>query len=138
MEDIILKSTKESLGVPVDYTPFDNMLVMHINTAFSVLTQLGLGPIEGFAIDEETKWEDFPVSLIQMNMVKAYLYLKVRMLFDPPTTSFHITSMENQIAEYEARLSISREAGIPLPDPPPPSDGEVQYIPMHTFMEGGY
>lgn len=110
MSDSILDSTKKILGLPTDYTPFDLDIITHINASFSVLSQLGIGPAEGFSIDgNEPIWNDFAVPAIQRNLVRSWLYLKVRMLFDPPTTSYLITSMNEQIAQFEWRLNIMRE-----------------------------
>ena len=110
MEDRILASTKKVLGVPEDYTAFDLDIMTHINAAFSVLTQLGVGPAEGFMIeDEDAIWSDFITENTSLNMVKTYIYLKTRILFDPPTTSFLIEALNNQIAEYEQRISYQRE-----------------------------
>jgi hypothetical protein len=110
MEDSILKSTKKILGLDQNYTAFDLDILTHINTAFVVLHQLGIGPPEGFFVsDAETKWADYPIPDVQKNMVRSYVYLKARMLFDPPTTSFHIEAMKHQIEEFEFRLSVFRE-----------------------------
>ena len=110
MEDRILASTKKVLGVPEDYTAFDLDIMMYINSAFSVLTQIGVGPAEGFfLVDENAVWSDFITEDIKLNMVKTYVYLKTRILFDPPTTSFLIEALNKQLAEYEARISYQRE-----------------------------
>ncbi len=110
----ILNSTKRILGIDYSYTPFDTDIITHINAIFSVLNQLGIGPDEGFFIGgDDEKWEDFQIPDIQLNLVKTYLYLRVRMLFDPPGTSYLIEAMNNQIKEYEWRLSSLREALIP-------------------------
>ncbi len=111
MEQSILISTKKILGLPQDYTVFDLDVITHINTAFSTLTQLGVGPPEGFMIEDETEvWDDFinPPDH-QYNSVKSYVFLKVRQLFDPPQTSYLITAMEKQIQELEWRLNVHRE-----------------------------
>lgn len=110
MEDRILASTKKVLGVPEDYTAFDLDIMTHINAAFSVLTQLGVGPAVGFFIEDEAPvWTDFIDENVTLNMVKTYIYLKARILFDPPTTSYLIEALNKQIAEYEARISYERE-----------------------------
>lgn len=110
MEESILLSTKKILGLDPDYTPFDLDVITHINTAFSILNQLGVGPVDGFGIsDETTLWIDYPVPLNQLQMVKTYVYLKVRVLFDPPQTSFLLESANTQIKEYEWRLNTFRE-----------------------------
>lgn len=110
MEDSILNSTKKILGLDQNYTAFDLDIITHINSALVVLHQLGIGPIEGFFISgAEEKWADYPIPEVQKNLVRSYIYLKVRMLFDPPTTSFHIEAMKHQIEEFEFRLSVFRE-----------------------------
>ena len=112
----ILDSTKKILGLDFSYTAFDTDIITHINAAFSVLDQLGIGPTDGFSITgPDEKWDDFVAPSNQKNIVKTYIYLKVRMLFDPPTTSYLIEAMNNQIREYEWRLSVIRENTIPLP-----------------------
>lgn len=116
MEGSILKSTKKILGLAEDYTAFDPDVVTHINAAFSILNQLGVGPAEGFMIEDENEdWDEFIVPQNQLNLVKTYVYLKVRMLFDPPTTSFLIEATNKQIEEYEWRLNEFREHLIPIP-----------------------
>lgn len=124
METSILVGTKKILGLAEDYTAFDHDVITHINTAFSTLTQLGVGPAEGFMIDDDTaEWIDFiSDSDLQYNSVKTYVYLRVRMLFDPPATSFVITAMNEQIKELEWRLNVHREeTGWVDPDPPGPN-----------------
>jgi hypothetical protein len=110
METSILISTKKVLGIDKDYTAFDLDIITHINTAFSILTQLGVGPAEGFMIeDDTTEWAEFIVDDMQYNSVKTYVYLKTRQLFDPPTTSYLITAFDEQIRELEWRLNVHRE-----------------------------
>ena len=106
----ILKETKHVLGLGADYTPFDQDVILHINSIFGVLHQLGVGPEEPFYIqDDSVKWSSFVQGSNQINMVKTYMYLRVRLLFDPPTTSFAIKAMEDQIREFEYRLNAIRE-----------------------------
>jgi hypothetical protein len=110
MEQSILTSTKKILGISPDYTAFDLDIITHINAAFSTLAQLGVGPATGFMIeDESAEWYDYIEEDIQLNTIKSYVFLKVRQLFDPPTTSYLITAMEKQIAEFEYRLNTNRE-----------------------------
>lgn len=125
MEQSILKSTKKILGLAEDYTPFDLDVITHINAAFSILDQLGVGPSGGFMIeDDSTVWGDYVVPPNQLHLVKTYIYLKVRFLFDPPATSYLITATENQIKEYEWRLNVFREWEL---DPNDPMLEEVIY-----------
>jgi len=121
MEPSILNSTKKVLGIAEDYTVFDVDVTMHINTALSTLTQLGVGPTEGFTVEDAgDEWEDFvDPDDHQFNAVKSYVYLKVRMLFDPPSTSYLIAAQQKQIEELEWRLNVHREeTGWVDPDPP--------------------
>ena len=113
MEESILSSTKKILGLESEYTAFDLDVITHINSAFSTLNQLGIGPEDGFFIDDETAvWGDFDCPAVQQHLIKTYIYLKVRMLFDPPQTSFLLDTYTNQIHEYEWRLSALRDAEL--------------------------
>lgn len=110
MSDSILTNTKKVLGIEADYAAFDTDIVMHINSVFSTLNQLGIGPVDGFAIeDAEATWDSFLETDLRLNAVKTYMYLRVRLLFDPPSTSYHITSLKEQIQELEWRLNVQRE-----------------------------
>jgi hypothetical protein len=118
MEESILKSTKKILGLAEDYIPFDLDVITHINAAFSILNQIGVGPVEGFAIEDDSAlWSDYAVPLNQLTLVKTYVYLKVRSLFDPPSTSYLITAVNDQIKEYEWRLNTFREWELDPVDP---------------------
>lgn len=118
MEESILNGTKKVLGIAVEYTAFDEDVLMHINSVFSVLHQLGVGPTAGFFIeDSSAEWSEFVVNDVGYNMIRSYVFLKVRMLFDPPTTSFMIEAMTNQIREYEWRISTHREWKLDPNDP---------------------
>lgn len=110
MENSILKSVKYVLGIEPDDESFDNDVLMHINSAFGTLNQLGIGPPDGFEIeDDTTEWSAFLGSDLRLNPVKTYVCLRVRLLFDPPSTSFGIAAMQDQIKEMEVRLNIHRE-----------------------------
>lgn len=118
MEDSILNSTKKILGLGEDYTAFDLDIITHINSVFSILFQLGVGPADGFLIEDAgTTWSDFLEDNVGLNMVKSYIFLKVRLLFDPPGTSFAIDAMNHQISEYEWRISTHREWSLNPVDP---------------------
>ena len=123
MDTSILNSTKKILGLAEDYTVFDHDVITHINTAFSILTQLGIGPPNGFMIeDDSAEWDAF-VDDDQLNTVKSYVYLKTRQLFDPPQTSYLINAMERQIVELEWRMNVYREeTGWVDPDPDIPEE----------------
>jgi hypothetical protein len=110
VDDSILTSTKKALGLAEDYTAFDPDIIMYINSVLSTLNQLGIGPNLGFMIeDKEALWDTFLGSDPRLNNIKSYVYLRVRMLFDPPQTGYHTTAMENQIKELEWRINVQRE-----------------------------
>lgn len=121
MDQSILNSTKKILGLGPDDPSFDQDVLTYINSAFSNLHQLGIGPEEGFFIeDERTEWEDYGVdSLPILHQLKTCVYLRARMMFDPPQTSYLLQAMERQIVEAEWRLNEMREETAWVdPDPP--------------------
>ena len=105
----ILLSVKDALGLVPEYDPFDNALIMHINTVFALLYQLGVGPTESqFTITGESEiWEDFIADQIDVEFVRSYMFLKVRLLFDPPSTATLYDAYGNQIREMEWRLRVA-------------------------------
>lgn len=104
----ILTSIKKLLGITEEYTHFDADIIMHINSVFMVLNQLGVGPAEGFFIeDESTTWDEYLGDPTKLQIVKSYIYLKVRMLFDPPASGTVMNSMKEQINEFEWRLNVA-------------------------------
>ena len=108
METSILTSIKKLLGVAEDYYEFDEDIMTHINSVFLNLTQLGVGPEEGFMIEDNTaEWEDFINDSVQLQAVKTYVYLKVKLLFDPPLSSSVTESINRMIAELEWRLNAA-------------------------------
>jgi hypothetical protein len=110
MSDSILTSTKKILGIADDYTAFDLDIISHINSVFSTLNQLGIGPAEGFMIEDKSiTWDAFLGADLRLNAVKQYVYLRVRMVFDPPGTSYAVAAMQEQIKEHEWRLNVVRE-----------------------------
>ena len=95
--DSILVSIKKLLGIDATYTVFDVDVIIHINTAFAVLNQLGVGPTDGFMIEgEEESWDDY-ITDNNLSMVKTFVYLKVRLAFDPPTSTALIESMQRTL-----------------------------------------
>lgn len=103
----ILTSVKKLLGLEADYTQFDDDIIIHTNMALMSLTQIGIGPDGGFAIsDDATTWTDFIGDRKDINGIKTYIFLKVRLVFDPPQNSFLIESINKQITELEWRLSV--------------------------------
>lgn len=106
----ILTSIKKLLGIDEEYTQFDSDIIMHINSVFLNLTQLGVGPSEGFQIEDDSDtWEDFIGDSNQLQAVKSYVYLKVKLLFDPPLSSSVTESMNRMISELEWRLNVAVE-----------------------------
>lgn len=113
MEDSILRSIKGLLGPDDDYDVFDQDIIILINAAFSTLTQLGLGPVGGFRITgyDET-WQDFLGDASDLESVKTYIYMKVKMAFDPPTSSFVLSAYQEACKEYEWRLNVAVDPGL--------------------------
>ena len=107
----ILTSIKKLLGIAEDYEHFDQDIIMHINSVFMILTQLGVGPDEGFSIEDDTAvWTDFIQDIKKLESVKTYIYLKVKLAFDPPLSSAVIESMNRLINELEWRLNVAAES----------------------------
>lgn len=117
LEESILLSTKKVLNIPHGVDSFDLDVLMHINTAFSILSELGVFDEAGVEITDETTWEELqeaqeltnPLTVAMVQMLRSYIFLRVRMLFDPPTTGFLLTSMEKQLQELEWRISTKWE-----------------------------
>ena len=129
----ILTTVKKILGIEATYTAFDLDIITHINSVFFTLNQLGIGPADGFAIEDATAaWDDFLGTDLRMNAVKTYMYLRVRLLFDPPTTSYLIEATRQQIQEFEWRLNAYREDTAWV-DPDP----EVVVDEEDLIFEGG-
>lgn len=108
--DSILTSIKKLLGIAEDYEHFDQDLIIHINSVLSVLTQLGVGPSEGFSIeDENATWNDFIPEDKRLSSIRSYVYMKVKLLFDPPLSSSVMESMNRMVSEFEWRLNVAAE-----------------------------
>ncbi len=107
----VLDVIKQMLGLPEDVTSFDTDLIININSIFMTLQQLGVGPEEGFSISkvDNTTWPDFLGDKKDLEAVKTYIYLKTRLLFDPPSSAFVLDAMERQIKELEWRLRLQAE-----------------------------
>lgn len=101
----ILNSIKKLVMVDSDYDAFDDVIKIHINTVLANLIQMGIGPIEGFCITGTTEtWDDFIQDKCELEPVKTYVYLKVKMYFDPPQNSAYIEAINGQLHELEVRL----------------------------------
>lgn len=106
----ILNDIKKLLGIAKDYNHFDQDIMIHINSVFMILTQLGVGPSDGFTITGTLEtWEDFIEDRKHIELIKSYIYLKVKLLFDPPSSSAVIESTNNMIREFEFRLNVAAE-----------------------------
>ena len=108
--DSILDSIKKLLGIQPEYMAFDQDLIIHINTVLVILNQLNVGPPEGFLIYDGTEsWDDYIVKE-QISMVKSYIYLRVRLLFDPPGSGILVDSINRMISELEWRLYLEGDS----------------------------
>ena len=112
MNDSILTTIKKLLGIAEDDTSFDTDVIININMALNVLLQLGVGPENGFSITGNIEtWSDYIDDMSKLEMVKTYIYLKVKLIFDPPQSSRVIESIENQIKELEWRANVQVDPG---------------------------
>lgn len=108
----ILTSIKKMLGITEEYEHFDADIIMHINSVFMILNQLGVGPANGFSIKgKEEVWTDFIQENSNVELVKSYMHLKVKLLFDPPLQSAVIEAMNRMINEFEWRLNVTADPG---------------------------
>lgn len=120
VKDSILQSTKKLLQIDRSYDAFDLDIITGINTAFSDLFQAGVGPVEGYQIEDETSlWSEFIGNNMSINQVKTYVQLRVRLLFDAPTSSFGLDAIEKQIEELIWRLNVADDFSFRVPDPTP-------------------
>ena len=106
--DSILNSIKKLLGITEECKDFNQDLIIHINSVFMILNQLGVGPKDGFKITDATNtWNEFISGVQSIESVKTYMYMKVRMMFDPPSSSIVADAMNKQINELEWRLNAT-------------------------------
>lgn len=117
MENSILTSVKATLGLDASYVAFDEDIIMHINTVFANLPQLGIGPVDGFMIEDDSAgWDDYVTAGVPtnyMNSVRSLVFLKVQLMFDITSmTSFVIGAKERQITELEWRMNVAREEAL--------------------------
>lgn len=109
MDESILNSIKKLLGIAEDYNYFDQDIIMDINAALMILTQLGVGPSKGFLITDDTDtWNDF-VNNDNLGSIQSYVYMKVKLMFDPPQNSFTVDSMTKLVNEFEWRLNVAAD-----------------------------
>ena len=109
--DNILASVKEALGIPLSVSSFDTTLLMHINAVISILGTLGVGEVEPSAVNSDTVWTDCFEDSTELDLVKTDMYLRVRLMFDPPNSSFVLESINKQITEIEWRLNVIVDSG---------------------------
>lgn len=115
MTDSILGSVKKMLGITEEYEHFDTDIIIHINSTFSILTQIGIGPETGFTIeDKSTSWDEFipEDSHHLLEMVRTYMFMKVKSMFDPPTSSSVSEAYNRQIGELEWRLMVAADTEV--------------------------
>lgn len=107
MVESILTSIKVLLGITEDCIDFDPVLIIHINSVFMILNQMGVGPSDGYKIDDKNNsWDEYVDPNDDLESVKTYVYLKVKMLFDPPLSSSVMSAINQQISELEWRLNV--------------------------------
>ena len=110
MEENILDSIKKLLGIPEDYTAFDQDIMIHVNSVFMILYELGVGPSNGYSLKDGTeKWGDFISDDENLEGIKTYVYMKVKTIFDPPLNSAVLASMKELISEFEWRINNEAE-----------------------------
>lgn len=126
MEQSILKTVKTGVNISVDDPSFDLDIIMAINAEFSTLTDLGVGPVTGFVIEDDAAvWSDYmdvagdDAKKVWLSKVKMAVILKTRLLFDPPQQTFLIEAIKEQLTELEWRLNVNRE-NVEYVDPLPP------------------
>lgn len=117
--DSIVDSVKKTIGITVEDESFDVDLIVHINSIFMVLNQLGIGPREGFAItNKDQKWSDYLADSPNVKAVESYMILRVKALFDPASTSYTQQAFEKICLEMEWRLVYQQEHPYIAPTPP--------------------
>ena len=116
--DNILQSIKKMLGPSGNYEYFDTDLIIHINTVLFILTQMGVGPAKGFSIkDGSETWENFVSDIEKLEAVKTYVYLKVKLIFDPPQSSIVKSAIDETIKELEFCLNVEADSNREEVDP---------------------
>lgn len=117
-QDSILQSIKKALGIMPEYDVFDDELIMHINSALSNLNQLGVGPGDGVQITgPDDVWSDLLGSVAKLQNARAYIFIKTKLIFDPPTTPHLINAYEEQLREHEFRLTVTADEVMTAPIP---------------------
>lgn len=115
----ILDSIKKLLGIAIDDVNFDQELILHINGALNIVNQLGVGPSEGFIITDATQtWQSFIGLRNDLELIKTVIFLRVRLMFDPPQNSFLVSSIKQQIEEYDWRITVQATPPLVMPEIP--------------------
>lgn len=109
MEKSILNTAKKVLGMDETFSAFDEDVLVHVNAAFAILNQLGVGTPDFVVQNNSQYWDDFSTDAGIQHQARTYVILKTRLGFDPPTTSFHLQAVKDQIQEYEWRLRAAAE-----------------------------
>lgn len=110
MDESILTTIKALLGLESDYDAFDGEILVFINTSFLALRQLGVSSAEGFSVKDSTEtWTDLLGTTVDLDAVKSYIYIKVRLLFDPPSSSYVLDAFTKQLAELEFRINVTAD-----------------------------
>ena len=126
MADSIFNSVKKVVGLLGDVASFDEDILLHINSVVSTLRQLGLSiPADFYVRDDVQTWRDLLGEFRDLDLVKSYMTMKVRLMFDPPSSSFGLKSMEEMVKEYEWRINVLTDQPYSVPVPPSPEGSEV-------------
>lgn len=138
-DDSILAQTKKVLGIDPDVTVFDTDIIMHVNSAFGTLSQLGLGPEGGYEIEDNVgTWADFLLTDLTFSPVKSYVFLRVKQLFDPPANSWTAVAFKEQIEQLEWRLNMLREDAIPVQTVPDVDESDdLFWYRYFRYLDGG-
>ena len=120
----ILETVRKLVGGSEGNDAFDVDLLTHINSTFSILTQIGVGPSSGFLVTADSKWSDFLGDEIKLEMVKSYVYLKAKLIFDPPQSSSVAQAMKQQADEFEWRASVEVDPPLILSSAPETEGGD--------------
>ena len=126
MTDSIFESVKKVVGLLGDDNSFDEDLLLHINSVVSTLRQLGLSiPADFYVRDDVQTWSDLLGEFRDLDLVKSYMTMKVRLMFDPPSSSFGLKSMEEMVKEYEWRINVLTDQPYSVPVLPSPEGSEA-------------
>ena len=126
MANSVFNSVKKVVGLLGDDGSFDEDILLHINSVVSTLRQLGLSiPADFYVEDDVQTWQDLLGEFRDLDLVKSYMTMKVRLMFDPPASSFGLKSMEEMVKEYEWRINVLTDQPYPVPVLPAPEGSET-------------